>query len=163
MGPSFTRDTCTPAQIAQFYWPPSYMGHTHPYNIWGAPAASFGRYCSMCGVLSFSPFVAIISPHTPNTPKPPTSHFSGAIFGKYTFYLCSLAFSLRPDEAASVWRQAKLVFNKFDVLLCFSTQEISYYDNLSFMKPLNRKLWDNPLEKNIQHFPPQLSTHMRPH
>ena len=40
------------------------------------------------------------------------------------FYLCSLTFSLRPDEVVSVWRLQKLVFNKLMDLLCYSTQEI---------------------------------------
>ena len=60
---------------------------------------------------------SIILPHTPYTPNSPTPHFSGTIFGKYKF-------SLRPDEAASLWRLQKLVCNKLIDLLCFSIQEI---------------------------------------
>ena len=48
---------------------------------------------------------------------------SGAIFGKYTFDLCSLMFSHRPNEAALVWRLQKLVCYKLLYSLCFSIQE----------------------------------------
>ena len=48
------------------------------------------------------------------------------------FYICSLTFSHRPDEAASVWRLWKLVCNKLLDLLCFSMQELLKRLKLSF-------------------------------
>ena len=82
------------------------------------------------GVPPLSPFVLYTSLHTPNTQNTPLSNtpISVALSLVSThFYLCSLTFSLRPDELASVWRQQKLIFNKIDLLPCFSNQEISYY------------------------------------
>ena len=40
-------------------------------------------------------------------------------------YLCSLTFSLRPDEVASVWRQQKLVFE--NMIYCFVSATRRYY------------------------------------
>ena len=69
----------------------------------------------MC--LHFSPIHTYTSSHTPNThstPNSPTPSISVAppLVGTY-IYLGSLTFSFRPDEAASVWRQQKLVLNNY--------------------------------------------------
>ena len=62
------------------------------------------------------------TPHcTPLIPKIPQTSFTQISVAQSLvstdIYLCSLTFSLRPDEVASVWRQQNLVFK--NVIYCF--------------------------------------------
>ena len=62
----------------------------------------------MWGAFLFIPNVAIEPQHTPNTQTPQIPYISFSVVPSLVnthVYLCSLTFSLRPDEAASAWRQ----------------------------------------------------------
>ena len=102
------------------------------YDVITTPGSSFthlllSKY-SHVGVPSFQPYHT--PPHTPPKSTPSLlPHFSGALFGKYTIYSGSLTFSLRPDEAASAWREQNLVLNNFARSLCFSIQELIQHGN----------------------------------
>ena len=81
--------------------------------------------------LPLSPLLHHTPPHTPLIPKTPQTPYIPiaevpSLVGTH-IYLCSLTFSLRPEEAASVGKQQKLVFKNVIHMFCFSTQEISYY------------------------------------
>ena len=83
-------------------------------------------WCPMWGCLPYHFYYCYNTPSHPNAQTPQTplhSCFTDTIFSNY-ICLCSLTFSLRPDDAVSVWRLLKLVFEKLIDLLCFSTQEI---------------------------------------
>ena len=96
----------------------------------------FGNYCPMWGCLPFHPYCVIIPPahpSYPNIPNFPTHPFQWhQLLVRTHFYLCSLTFSVRPDEAASVWRQQKLIFNK--LIYCF----VSAYHIMDTNKFTNR-------------------------
>ena len=114
---------------------PPHMGQPHtsiPYNKLGGMCNYIGKYCFLweC-LLHITLTISIIPPPTPHAPKHPinqklpyTPISVAPSLVRKDFYLCSLTFSHRPDEAASVWRLQKLVCNKLMDLLCFSTQEM---------------------------------------
>ena len=129
MGPNFTGHTFTPAKKLTWFYHPLHgpLQTTSPDNKWGADATSIDKCCPMLGCLPYHPYYYHNNPtsHTPIHPKLPYTPSSVVpSFVTAHLYLCSLTFSLRPDEAASVWRQQKLVFNKLIDWLCFSIQEI---------------------------------------
>ena len=73
---------------------------------------------SHSGYLPFHHCCCHNTPCTPLIPKHPIHpHFSGTIFASYALLFCIWTFSHRPDEAVSVWRQWKLVFN--NLIYCF--------------------------------------------
>ena len=114
MGPGSTRHTCTVDQIIQLY-PSPYMGQTTLLQqLWGTHANSLVSIVP-CGVaFPFHLYCTIYLPQAPYTQKHPKLSYtlislSPSLVSAH-IYICSLTFSLRPDEAASVWRQRKLVF-----------------------------------------------------
>ena len=130
MGPGFTRHAGTIAQITQLYL--LLHGPNHPpTTIVGGMCNFIAKCCPMWGSLPFSsllyhtPHCTSLIPKTPKTPLHPISVAPSLVSSH--IYLCILIFSFGPDEVASVWRQQNLVFKKCDLLLCFSTQKISYY------------------------------------
>ena len=80
----------------------------------------------MWGCLPLSPNCITHFPTHPLYPKLPYTPISVAPSLVSThIYLCSLTFSLKPDEAASVCRQKKLVFK--NVIYCFVLAPWRYY------------------------------------
>ena len=130
MGPGSTRHTCTPAKINKLYLSPLHGPSLPPTIIVESMCNFIGKYCPMWGCLPFSSLLYHTPPHTPlitqNTPNSPSSPISVAPFLVSThFSLCRVTFSIRPDEAASVWRQQKLVSNK--LIYCFVSASRRYH------------------------------------
>ena len=64
--------------------------------------------------------ISILPPNTPNTPCTPYTPISVApCLVSMHLYSCSLTFSHRPDEVASIWRLQKLVCYKLDNFALF--------------------------------------------
>ena len=79
---------------------------------------------SRWGCLQYTPTL----PYFTQAPIHPYSPcFSDAILVRCHIYLCSLTFSVRPDEAASAWRQQKLFKNNWFIALF---QHIGVYFNI---------------------------------
>ena len=123
-GMSFTGHTFTPAQVTQIYLPPYMVQPPKIYHTTDRGHMELQLVCIVpCGcAFHITLTITIIPPHTLLKPKllQPISEVPSLV--STHFDLCSLTSSLRPDEAASVWKLQKLVFKKLIDLLCFSTQ-----------------------------------------
>ena len=97
-------------------------------QMWGSMHNLIGKYCPIWGSLPFHPIVLYTFPHTPNTKNTQTPYNPVSMVPSLVsthFYSCSLTFSLRSDEEASVWRQKKLSFNK--LIYCFVSAPKRYH------------------------------------
>ena len=102
------RHTSSPAQIIQLYLP--LYGLIHPHTIIVGGMHNFIGKNSHVGVPSvFTPFIPYTSPDTPNTQNTPNPlHLISVVPSLVRTHIYSgtgLTFSLRPNEAASVWKQ----------------------------------------------------------
>ena len=125
MGPGIKGHTFTAPKITH-HLPhncrqPFPLGHfpLPPPNMREGAHIFLGKYTKQ-GVPQFHPLYSLNTP--PNTP--PFLYIYSTIFGKYQCFI-SLAFSLGPDEAATVGWPQKLVCDINVILLCFSNQQIN--------------------------------------
>ena len=98
------KSSFTPLHGPPYSFPTNYSGGMHIFLV----------SIPMWGHLHFTPtyHTPPCTPLIPKTPQLPYSPVPVATSLVSThIYLGSLTFSLRPDEAASVWRQQKLVLN----------------------------------------------------
>ena len=85
----------------------------------------------MQGCLPFPHTTSSNSINSLHTPNSPTNLFEWCHLWYIHTNLCSLTFSHRPGEVASVWRLWNLVWYKLLYLLCFSMQELLKHDDWS--------------------------------
>ena len=83
----------------------------------------------MWGHLPLSPLLYHAPPYTPLIPQAPKFFYTSISVAPSLvsthFYLCSLTFSLRPDEVATVWRQLKHVLKI--LIYCFVSAPRRYH------------------------------------
>ena len=100
----------------------------HPLPEWAQPPTPYhtphkGHTSKICSLLSMFPH------NTPIDPLSATSYLSGNILVSKHFIFMWFNLFHRPVEAASVWRQQKLVCEYIVFILCFINSAVIYIVN----------------------------------